>query len=252
MSVQRCCVTGFQWDGTTSGRISKIGDVDTYIAGDNPDSAVLIVPDLFGWAFANIRLLADHYAKEANVTVYVPDFFQGDSLPLDLMLEGKYDEVDLAGFLAPERNGREAREDLVLRVAKQLREKHSTSLGAVGFCYGAWACFCLGSSEHRPAPLVDYIAVGHPSMVTKEDINALGVPLMVLAPEHDFAYTKELKMHTFETMIERQLRFDYRHFPGVEHACMVRGDARKEGERQALEAGKNAVVYWIGTFSQKI
>jgi dienelactone hydrolase len=167
------------------------------------------------------------------------------------MLEGQFHRLDLAGFLAPDRNGREARQDLILHVAKQLKEKHTKSLGAVGFCYGAWGCFHLGSSKQQLGPVVDYIAVGHPSMITKEDIDDLAVPLLVLAPEIDFAYTKDLKVHTFETMIERQLPFEYRHFPGVEHACLVRGDARKEGERQALEAGKNAVVHWIGSVQKR-
>lgn len=35
--------------------------------------AVLIVHDLFGWNLPNARLLADHYAKEADATVYLPD-----------------------------------------------------------------------------------------------------------------------------------------------------------------------------------
>ena len=35
--------------------------------------AILMVHDIFGWTFPNARLLADHYAKEADATVYLPD-----------------------------------------------------------------------------------------------------------------------------------------------------------------------------------
>lgn len=35
--------------------------------------AILIVHDIFGWTLPNARLLADHYAKEADATVYLPD-----------------------------------------------------------------------------------------------------------------------------------------------------------------------------------
>jgi hypothetical protein len=34
---------------------------------------VLIVSDVFGWTLPNTRLLADHFAREANLTAYLPD-----------------------------------------------------------------------------------------------------------------------------------------------------------------------------------
>lgn len=36
-------------------------------------AAILIIHDIFGWTLPNIQLLADHYACEANATVYLPD-----------------------------------------------------------------------------------------------------------------------------------------------------------------------------------
>jgi dienelactone hydrolase len=35
--------------------------------------AIIVIHDLYGWTFPNIRLLADHYAAEVGATVYVPD-----------------------------------------------------------------------------------------------------------------------------------------------------------------------------------
>jgi hypothetical protein len=55
------------------GMESKLASHDTYVTGSNKDAAVLIVHDLFGWTFPNARILADHYAEEADVTVYLPD-----------------------------------------------------------------------------------------------------------------------------------------------------------------------------------
>lgn len=54
---------------------SKLANLDTYVAGSNTDAAVLIVHDIFGWTLPNLRILADHYAKEADVTVYLPDLY---------------------------------------------------------------------------------------------------------------------------------------------------------------------------------
>jgi hypothetical protein len=76
---------------------------------------------MYQWTFPNTRLLADHYAQEVGATVYVPDFFAGDELPLEAMLSAKWQEVDVDGFLA--KNGRETREPEVFACAKALRDK---------------------------------------------------------------------------------------------------------------------------------
>ena len=68
-----CCTKGFRWEGTPVGKETKIADLSTYVSGTNKDAAVLIVHDVFGWTLSNTRLLADHYAIEADTTVYVPD-----------------------------------------------------------------------------------------------------------------------------------------------------------------------------------
>ena len=71
--MSQCCVSGFKWDGTPVGRESTLGKNKTYVTGSNKDVAILVVHDVFGWTFPNLRLLADHYAKEADATVYLPD-----------------------------------------------------------------------------------------------------------------------------------------------------------------------------------
>ncbi|KAH7131307.1 Alpha/Beta hydrolase protein [Dactylonectria macrodidyma] len=244
MSVPKCCLTGFKWDGEPVGCIDKLEGEDVYITGSNDKAAVLIVADLLGWSFPNVRLLADHYAEELDATVYVPDLFAGEVLPFDLLNAGRWGEIDIAGFMA--RNSRAIREPQIFACAKALRQKHP-KLAAVGYCYGGWAIFRLGAREHQP-PLVDAITTGHPSLLTPEDIDGVGVPVQVLAPEIDHVYTPALKLHTFQTLQSSGLPFDYQHFPGVEHACLVRGDEKKDGERAAMVRGKDAAVAWIKQF----
>jgi hypothetical protein len=69
MSVHSCCLNGFEWEGTPTGRIDTLASNNAYITGDNPDIAVLLIHDLLSWSFPNTRLLADHYAREMNATV---------------------------------------------------------------------------------------------------------------------------------------------------------------------------------------
>ena len=69
------CTGGFSWHGQPAGRETTVASLSTYVSGSGaPDSpAVLIVSDVFGWTLPNTRLLADHFAREANLTAYLPD-----------------------------------------------------------------------------------------------------------------------------------------------------------------------------------
>ncbi|KAH8820747.1 putative hydrolase [Xylogone sp. PMI_703] len=247
MSITNCCIQGFSWEGTPTGSIAKLGNNDIYITGNNADVAIIFIADLFGWTFPNVRLLADHFAREVEATVYVPDFFDGEVLDFDLIAAEKFDQFDLPGFM--QRNGREIRESEIFACARVLRQQVGyKKVGAVGYCYGGWASFRLGAKEHTSTPLVDCISIGHPSLLTKKDIDEVAVPVQILAPEIDQAYTAELKLHTFETLQRLNLPFDYHHFPGVVHGCLVRGDEQKLGERAAMVRGKNEAVGWLRQF----
>jgi dienelactone hydrolase len=71
-ALQKCKI-GFNWDGTPTGKESTIANNKTYVTGTSKSAAIVIVHDIFGWTFNNARILADHFAKEANATVYLPD-----------------------------------------------------------------------------------------------------------------------------------------------------------------------------------
>lgn len=250
MTISDCCLKGFEWEGTPTGTDGKLGANDAYIAGTNPDAAVLLVHDLYGWRFPNVRLLADHWARELGVTVYVPDFFGGGAVDLQLVEENRWPEI----WPFVNKNTREIREPEIFACARALRQSPLgyKKVGAAGYCYGGWACFRLAAREHDP-PLVDCISVGHPSLLIKDDIDGVAgaaVPIQVLAPEQDPAFTPELKLHTFQKLQELGAPFDYQHFPGVEHACFIRGDVRKPGERAAMARGKNAAADWFRQWLQ--
>lgn len=70
-----CCKTGFKWDGKAVGHEGTLDKNKAYITGTNKDAAILIIHDVFGWTFPNLRLLADHFAQEANATVYLVDLY---------------------------------------------------------------------------------------------------------------------------------------------------------------------------------
>lgn len=261
MSLGTCCVKGFAWDGTPEGRVDKIAsNFDTYVSGTSTKAAVLIVHDIFGWTNTNQRLLADHYAREAGVTAYLPDFFQGgvvkrESRP-DLNSQEFLQQV-IFPFLG--NHGRDAREPDVFAVARALkRDLGYEKVAVVGFCYGGWAAFRLGAAAaNQPedpdaatkgaiaGPLVDAVAVAHPSLLTTKDIDELAVPTLVLAPAIDPLFGEDLKQHTFSALQKNDIALDYLHFPGIQHGGLVRGDVNTLGERAALVRAKHATVSFL-------
>ncbi|KAF1942326.1 dienelactone hydrolase family protein [Clathrospora elynae] len=242
-----CCLKSFTWDGTPTGHEATLANNKTYITGSNPNAAVLYIHDVLGWDFSNARLLADHFAREANVTVYLPDFFGGELLDKEKVQAGKWDELDLPGFKA--RNSRVIREPEILAAARALRSKPYSypKLGAVGYCYGGWAVCRLAAFSHDSQPLVDAIVCAHPSLIIKQDFDDIAVPVQFLAPEVDSHFTDELKAYVFQTMVleKKGVAMEWTHFPGVKHGCLTKGNEGVEGEREAMIKGKDAAVRWF-------
>ena len=253
--------------------------------------AIVIIHDLFGWKSPNARLLADHYAKEVDATVYIPDLyvsnepfqtstkngnlayveiilsFHGEIVNQEDYKKGKIDmEEFLPRFLA--RHPKELRFPEIESYVKSLKQEHGfTKIGAIGFCWGGWAVFQLGGKGkvgliQRPRSatrnqtniklsgknLVDCISTAHPSLLTKEEINAVSVPVQIIAPEHDPELTPEKKAHANAVIPSLKVEYDYQYFPGMSHGFAARCYAGDVQTRRALERAKNAVVGWFAHF----
>ena len=244
MAEGQCPHEGFEWTGIPEGYIDTLAKCNTYVTGDNLDRAVLLIHDLQSWSFPNLCLLADHYAREVNATVFVPEFFNDKVLPFHTTTSCTRHRHD--DPRSRRKSSCDVLETRMFEFARLLRTRFRR-LGTVGFCFGGWAVFRLGSKEHHP-PLVDCITAGHPGFLTKKVIDDIGVPVQILAPQFDPFYTSELKRHSLETIPKVGVPFDYQHFDGVEHACFIRADPERPGEWEAGEKGKSAAVSWLRRF----
>ncbi|GAB7354854.1 hypothetical protein MBLNU459_g5230t1 [Dothideomycetes sp. NU459] len=238
--MSTCCKEGFKWNGTPVGKESTIADVKTYVTGSNKDVAIFMIHDVFGWTLPNLRLLADHYAKEADATVYLPDFFGGEVVaPETLEDEKKRAEFDVMAFIG--RNNKEIRGPSIFAVAKELKKEYK-KIGAIGFCYGGWAVFQLGAKGNN---LVDAISTAHPSLLTKEEIQSIDVPVQIMAPETDPMLTPELKEFCNATIPTLGVPYQYDYYPGLVHGFAVRCDPSNAVQKAGLERSKNAAVSWF-------
>jgi len=111
-------------------------------------------------------------------------------------------------------------------------------------CSG-WAVFQLGSKTNH---LVDAISMAHPSVVTKEEIDAVHVPVQIMAPEMDPMFSPELKAYANEKIPQIGVPYEYVFFPGVAHGFAVKGDEKDAKQTEALERAKNCAVNFFNEF----
>lgn len=142
------------------------------------------------------------------------------------------------GFIG--RNSKDIRGPEIFACAKELRQQYK-KVGAIGYCYGGWACFQLGANKD----LVDCISMAHPSLCTEDEIKNVSVPVQIMAPETDPQFTPELKEFSNKTIPTLGVEYDYQYFPGLVHGFAVKGDQNDPAQKKGLERAKNAAVFWF-------
>ncbi|KAH7125088.1 endo-1,3-1,4-beta-D-glucanase [Dendryphion nanum] len=236
------CKTGFRWNGTPEGTEIDFNGQKTYVTGSSKKAAILLVHDIYGWTFTNARIIADQYAEEVGATVYLPDFFGGEVVDPETLS----DPVKRAAFNIPEfigRHNKTVREPEITAFAQALK-KEFPKVGAIGFCYGGWATFRLGANPE----LIDAVSVAHPSLLENAEIEGLKVPVQILAPETDFAFTPELKEVANRVIPTLGVPYEYVYFPGLVHGFSLKGDLNDKKQKDGLERAKRSVVNFFKEF----
>ena len=165
-------------------------------------------------------------------------------LPAEKLMAGSassaWQELDIPGFVS--RNNKAIRENEIFKCARALRSQYKR-VGAIGFCFGGWAVFRLGAKSSDS--IVDCISTGHPTWLEKSEIENVGVPVQILAPEFDTQFTPELKAFANSVIPTLGVPYDYQYFPGLEHAFATRGDEKNVAEYKGMLRAKAAAVAWF-------
>ena len=103
--------------------------------------------------------------------------------------------------------------------------------------------FQLGAKGNN---LVDCISTDHSTSLEKSEIENVGVPVQILAPEFDAMFTLELK--EFSNKVIPTLG-GCRMITSTSRASSIRfatrGDQQSGAQMRALMRAKNAAVYWF-------
>jgi dienelactone hydrolase len=168
--------------------------------------------------------------------------FDGEVVDPDALSDPeKAKNFDLMGFIG--RHSKEIRYPEIKAAAQTLKSQYKKVL-AIGFCYGGWACFKLAADPS----LIDAVSMAHPSLLDKAEIEGAKVPVQILAPENDFAYTEELKKYTLETLPKLGISWEYIYFPGLQHGFAARGDPNDPKQKEGLERAKRSAVNFMNEY----
>ncbi|KAK0702371.1 Alpha/Beta hydrolase protein [Lasiosphaeris hirsuta] len=272
------CIKGTVHKGDPLGVEEVIHGLNTYVIGNrtDPKGIIVVYSDVFGLPLPNNKLIADAYAKSGEWLVYLPDFFQGDPVPLklaDIVIPvdaskqstlSKYTGI-LANaptfFRWLSRHKVEPTNKVCLDFLQGLRRATppSQKIGIVGFCWGGKYAIRAGLKSNMiemdgaKVPLVDAVVVLHPSrLAIPGDVQGLIVPVSYGWGQEDSGVKIEQKSQVEQ--VERKAKEEGETVPEMEHKIYkpgrhgfaVRGNPDDPQERKCLEESVTQVLDWLG------
>ncbi|KIW24045.1 uncharacterized protein PV07_09784 [Cladophialophora immunda] len=239
--MSNCCQAGKAAPDSyiPRGQYAILGGVICYVSDGELDShagkgVLLLLPDGFGLAKHNL-ILADTFAKE-GWQVIIPDYFEGDPLPIQFLKQDhslSIDEqpwpeeekqilrdLDFSSWL--QRHDHAKVSALLNNLASHIKGHYpNATVVGVGYCFGGKHVLRLSKDMLAAA------ACFHPSFVEAEDMDGIQAPLYIgLAEKDDMvpASLPEDLCHWANSRMGPNVPFKIESFPQMGHGFAARPD----------------------------
>lgn len=275
VGMSSCCLSGKVHQGQPAGREDEIGGLSTYISEPENHStakSIIFICDIFGYTFPNIRLLADEYAK-AGFYTYVPDFHQGDSLPLSfldnveppLKTQETLSLVDkaknaaivpatLGPWLAKHREG--VSRPLIDGFVNTVRMTPGTNkIGAIGFCWGGRYAILQAHGQDKSGKGSDIGGVDaayacHPSLVAvPADFEPVEKPLSLALGTKDSLLDQGTVGKIQDLMAKKtEVPHEMRLYEDQVHGFALRSDWSSDKDKKAMDEAAQQGIEWFSEY----
>lgn len=250
----------------------------------SPSKLLLLLTGGTGVKSVNNQLQADKYATEGYVVV-MPDQFDNDPAPNTVNMEELKKDASwietikmksaegVKAFMIDMWLARHTPEKvlpLLHKVVEGAKEEFADAVAygggvyGVGYCFGAKYILIL-AGEHpdtvawgqeapkdeeqgavKKAPVLKAGAVAHGTMVTKEDLEAVKVPMYIAAVKDDPLFPEEEVLTPGRRTLEtNQIEHEVQIFPGVPHGFAVLGDYEDPKIKQSQAQAYGQMLGWI-------
>jgi len=264
VGMSSCCLSGSVHTGTPTGKVEEIDSLKTYVSAPKDGSkakSIIFLTDIFGWEFKNVRLLADEYAK-AGFYCYIPDFHQGDSLPIEFLqsvepplkvreqqgVVEKTKATATVGTTLPPwllKHRESVAKPLIDSFIKTLKSDPQTKkIGAVGFCWGGRYAILAAHGE------VDAAFACHPALVSvPDDFEPVSKPLSLAVGSEDSLLDQATVGKIQDVLAKKTgLPHELRIYDGQVHGFAVRSDWSSETDKKAMDDTLKQGVEWFNKY----
>ncbi|KAL9593322.1 MAG: hypothetical protein Q9179_005952 [Wetmoreana sp. 5 TL-2023] len=249
-----------------------------------PSKLLLFLSSGTGIHSKNNQLQADKYASEGFVVV-MPDQFAGDPAPNtttdpnaapegnpSMIEKVKMGLADTAkSFMIDMWLARQTPEKvlpLLHKVIEGVKDEFADAVAngdgiyAVGYCFGGKYVLLLGSEIPdtvakgqavkdeeqgivKSGPQIKAGAIAHGTMITKEDIQGLKVPVTMACTENDQLFPDDIRAEGQKCLVDKDIPHEIQVFPGVPHGFAVVGEYEDDKIRDAQRAAFEQMLSWL-------
>ncbi|KAF4439160.1 dienelactone hydrolase family domain-containing [Fusarium acutatum] len=241
-TISHCCELGHAGDDRYQqrGQFKTIGNLEVYetrpLDGDIT-RILLLLPDGFGLAKHNV-ILADMFAERGWLVV-IPDYFQGDPLPVSLLQRPPgtllEDVINMKAWLG--RHSAQVIHELLVSFFENIhtslpgiQTSDNASISVVGYCFGGKYALQLSSWVG-----VRTAAAFHPSFVEESDLspgdNGSAAPIIVGLAQNDTMVPRTLSADLNQWASSHKRVLNQRTFCNVGHGFAARPNTKNEVER---------------------
>ncbi|GAA5869157.1 hypothetical protein JCM3774_003967 [Rhodotorula dairenensis] len=207
--LEKACFQGYVLDGEPKGTMEDLGGLAYYFApGKSTERAIVLGTDLFGLGIPNCKVLADWFAENTGLPVFVPDLLEGDYVdPATLGTEELEEPMASKPFLTRLRIKAGAVWAFAYKIGPRFLLRHSmghvepiaekfcrslkeekgfVKLGYVGYCFGGTLSILLAKAESP----IDACVCFHPGGPSPAAWTKIAKPFMLVCSEEDFAFDR--------------------------------------------------------------